>query len=163
MIRSIALAAVLFVPTAAQAQVQAIVGTTVIDGNGGPPVANATIVIDGKRIAAVGPRATVKVPAGARIIDGSRRFVLPGFIDLNNHITYGPLPPLLEIRDRIARGEITGPRLMVAATSSAGAGLTTRKASSPRGMTPGEAIVAATRTGASAAEEAGSVRDDRGG
>ena len=44
----------------------AIVGGTVIDGNGGPPIVDATVVVTGKRIAAVGPRASVAVPPGAR-------------------------------------------------------------------------------------------------
>ena len=55
----------------------AIVGATVIDGNGGAPMADATIVIRGKRIAAVGPRASVQVPKGARVIDGAGKFVTP--------------------------------------------------------------------------------------
>ena len=46
----------------------AIVGATVIDGNGGPPLTDATIVVRGKRIAALGPRASVrfrKAPASS--------------------------------------------------------------------------------------------------
>ena len=49
----------------------AIVGATVIDGNGGPPLRDATVVVVGERIEAVGPRASVQVPAGASIIDGT--------------------------------------------------------------------------------------------
>jgi imidazolonepropionase-like amidohydrolase len=68
----------------------AIVGATVIDGNGGPPLPDATIVVVGKRIAAVGPRASVAVPAGARRIDGAGKVVTPGFIDTNVHVSlYG--------------------------------------------------------------------------
>jgi len=43
----------------------AIVGATLIDGNGGPPVADAVVVVDGARIAAAGPRGAVTIPAGA--------------------------------------------------------------------------------------------------
>src|SRR4029079_11718304 len=46
----------------------AIVGATVIDGNGGAPMTEATIVVRGKRIAALGPRASVQVPKGARVV-----------------------------------------------------------------------------------------------
>ena len=68
----------------------AIVGATVIDGNGGPPLQNATVVVRGKRIEAIGSRASVDVPAGARVIDGTGKFVTPGFIDTNVHISlYG--------------------------------------------------------------------------
>ena len=73
---------------AAQAeQVIAIVGATVIDGNGGPPVADRTILVSGKRITEMGPRDSIQVPAGARIIDGNGKFVTPGFIDTNVHMS----------------------------------------------------------------------------
>ena len=68
-------------------QVTAIVGATVIDGNGGAPLRNATVVVSGKRITAVGPRSAVEIPEGARIIDGSGKFVTPGFIDTNVHVS----------------------------------------------------------------------------
>ena len=74
----------------ARAQATAIVGATLIDGNGGAPLPDATIVVAGDRIAAVGPRAEVDVPTGARVIDGAGRFVTPGFVDTNVHISlYG--------------------------------------------------------------------------
>jgi len=64
----------------------AIVGATIIDGNGGPPLSNATIVVEGRRITQVGPRNTVDIPAAARIIDGTGKYVTPGFIDTNVHL-----------------------------------------------------------------------------
>jgi len=36
----------------------AIVGGTIIDGNGGEPINNGVIIVEGKRIVAVGNRAT---------------------------------------------------------------------------------------------------------
>ena len=72
----------------------AIVGGTVIDGNGGPPIADATVVVTGKRITAVGPRASVSVPAGARVVDAKGKYITPGFIDTNVHLSlYGGTPP----------------------------------------------------------------------
>lgn len=65
----------------------AIVGATVIDGNGGQPLSDATIVIKDTRIAAIGPRSAVTVPPGSRIIDGRGKFVTPGFIDTNVHVS----------------------------------------------------------------------------
>jgi imidazolonepropionase-like amidohydrolase len=59
-----------------------------IDGRGGPPIANAVILIDGDRITAVGPGLTI--PPGARVIDLSRSTVLPGFIDCHTHVTSQP-------------------------------------------------------------------------
>ncbi len=61
----------LFVGPATVSADTAIVGATVIDGNGGPPLRDATVVVVGERIEAVGPRASVQVPAGASIIDGT--------------------------------------------------------------------------------------------
>jgi imidazolonepropionase-like amidohydrolase len=75
------------------AQVQpcaiAVVGGTLIDGNGGPPVADAVVLIRGKRIEAVGTRSSVTIPACARRIDATGKFVTPGFVDTNVHISLG--------------------------------------------------------------------------
>lgn len=88
-----ALAIAISVP-AAQTQADtaptAIVGGTVIDGNGGPPVADAVVLIAGSRITAVGPRSAVPIPAGARQIDARGRWIVPGLIDTNVHLSlYG--------------------------------------------------------------------------
>ena len=64
----------------------AIVGATVIDGNGGPPIPDATIVVRGKRVEAVGPRSAVPVPPGAQVVDAAGKFVTPGFVDTNVHL-----------------------------------------------------------------------------
>ena len=56
----------------------AIEGGTLIDGNGGAPVADAIVVIQGNRIAAVGRKGQVTVPANARVINAAGKFVLPG-------------------------------------------------------------------------------------
>src|SRR5437899_1807585 len=61
--------------------VVAIVGVTVIDGNGGPARPDETIIVRGKRIVEIGPRASVKVPEGARVVDGTGKFATPGFTD----------------------------------------------------------------------------------
>src|SRR5690349_8468257 len=68
----------------------AIVGATIVDGNGGPPLSDGTVVIDGGRITAVGARTAVTVPPGAETIDGRGKFVVPGFVDTNVHLSlYG--------------------------------------------------------------------------
>jgi imidazolonepropionase-like amidohydrolase len=68
----------------------AITGGTVIDGTGAAPRPNTTIIVQGERIAAIGPAADVAVPAGALRIDATGKFVLPGFIDLHVHLMYPP-------------------------------------------------------------------------
>jgi imidazolonepropionase-like amidohydrolase len=65
----------------------AIVGATVIDGNGGPPLSDATILVRGKRIEQIGSRASVTVPRNARVINATGKFATPGFIDTNVHIS----------------------------------------------------------------------------
>jgi imidazolonepropionase-like amidohydrolase len=68
-------------------------GATVIDGSGAPPIGPMDIVIEGNRIAevrAVGfPKVTIdpeRRPKDAtREIDGSRMYVLPGFVDMHGH------------------------------------------------------------------------------
>ena len=74
-------------PVASTDTLIALVGATVIDGNGGTPIPDATIVVRGKRIAAIGPSAQVKVPKGARVINAAGKFVTPGFIDTNVHLS----------------------------------------------------------------------------
>ncbi len=59
-----------------------------IDGRGGPPIANAVILIEGDRVTAVGPG--LPIPVGAKVIDLSRATVLPGLIDCHTHIAMGP-------------------------------------------------------------------------
>ena len=92
-------------PAAAQdpTSTLAIVGGTIIDGNGGPPIEDGTIVIQGNRITAVGPSASVEVPEGASVIDGSGKFVTPGFIDGNVHLSlYSGHETLVRYEDRNA-------------------------------------------------------------
>src|SRR3954452_5169136 len=57
-------------PVGAQAQNQALViqGATLIDGNGGAPVPNSVIVIQGNMITAVGRQGQVQTPAGAQVV-----------------------------------------------------------------------------------------------
>jgi imidazolonepropionase-like amidohydrolase len=74
---------------------------TLIDSNGGPPVDNQAIVVEGNRITSVGP-----VPGGmnledtdkVRIIDASGQWIMPGLIDGHCHLSFGqPVMPELSI------------------------------------------------------------------
>ncbi len=75
----------------AQAGSQAVLvidGGTLIDGTGGPPVADVQIVIEGDRIRSVGRGGTAP-PAGAQVIDAGGKFILPGLWDaLVNFLWY---------------------------------------------------------------------------
>jgi imidazolonepropionase-like amidohydrolase len=63
----------------------AIVGATIIDGNGGPPIEDGVIVVEGKRIVSVGKRTDAAVFA-AKTIDARGKFVIPGLMDANVHL-----------------------------------------------------------------------------
>ncbi|HKP27956.1 MAG TPA: amidohydrolase family protein [Gemmatimonadales bacterium] len=129
-------------------------GATLIDGTDRAPLANATVVVKNGWIIAVGPRAEVKVPAGARVVDLAGKWLLPGFIEMHGHVAIGaweidssgpkrklvyayddlasqeltksqlafgittvrnPATPTregVELRNRVRRGELVGPRII---------------------------------------------------
>jgi imidazolonepropionase-like amidohydrolase len=45
-----------------------------------------TVVIEGERIAQVGPSASVQIPKGARIVDGRGKYLIPGLVDAHVHL-----------------------------------------------------------------------------
>lgn len=80
------LAASMTVPAAAQ--VKAVTGATVISA-GESPLTDAVVVIEGARIARVGPAATTVIPPDADVIDARGKFVMPGLADMHNHVRTG--------------------------------------------------------------------------
>lgn len=87
--------------TAAADTLYAFVGGTVIDGTGAAPLTDATVVVRGSRIAAVGPRVTTTVPRGARVIDVRGKWLTPGFVDSNIHASiYSGLENFARYQDR---------------------------------------------------------------
>jgi imidazolonepropionase-like amidohydrolase len=75
-------AALLALPMVAAADLKALVGGMLVDGGGGPPLADSVILIDGDRITAVGQVGTLAVPAAAEVISTEGLTVLPGLWDL---------------------------------------------------------------------------------
>ncbi|MEM1329160.1 MAG: amidohydrolase family protein [Planctomycetota bacterium] len=69
----------------AEEAVRAFVGATLIPIDG-PEIENGVLVIEGGRIAAVGPAGSVKVPTGAEVIDASGRVIMPGLVDTHSHV-----------------------------------------------------------------------------
>ncbi len=106
-----------------------IEGGTLIDGTGENPVRDAVVVIEGNRIKEVGTMGSISYPAGARVINGEGKTILPGLIDAHVHISaymhplflhYGvttivdtanPTDWILAQREALRRGRIVGPRL----------------------------------------------------
>ena len=64
---------------------RALVGGTLVDGFGGPPIQNSVILIAGEKIAAVGRVGQLAVPQGAEVISTEGMTVLPGLWDMHVH------------------------------------------------------------------------------
>lgn len=70
-------------PAGTPAPPRAIVGATVIDGRGGPPMPNTTVVLRDGKIDCIG----CPVPEGVTAIDAHGMFVAPGLIDAHVHFS----------------------------------------------------------------------------
>jgi imidazolonepropionase-like amidohydrolase len=115
---------------------------TVITMDGGSVLAKHDLLVQDGRIAQISPTGTASAPEGTTVVDGTGRFLLPGLAEMHAHIP-GPEPagyaedlltlfaahgittirgtlgqPLhLELRSRIERGELIGPRLFTSGPS----------------------------------------------
>lgn len=114
----------------------AFTNVTVIDVSEGVALSDMTVLVSGDRITAVGAAGSVAVPANARVVDGTGRFLIPGLWDMHAHswdefvhrnillplyVAHGVTgiremsgaPYELEARAEITRGTLPGPRMMV--------------------------------------------------
>src|SRR5437588_2288794 len=98
----------------------ALTHVLIVDGTGGAPKSDQTIVIRAGRIAAVGPAASVQVPAGARVMDLSGSTVIPGIVGMHDHLFY------TAAGGRAVQMSYTGPRLYL------GSGVTTIRTTGSR-------------------------------
>lgn len=126
------------------APVIAFVGVSVLPLDSDRVLEDQTVVVRGDRIEALGPKASTPVPPGATQLDGRGRFLMPGLVDMHIHLQPGEGAPTdaagqqlslllangvttaralvappsgLALRDRVARGEVSGPTLKVAGPS----------------------------------------------
>ncbi len=123
--------------------VTAFVGVRVVPMDSERVLADQTVVVRGERIVEVGPSASVRVPAGARRVDGRGKWLIPGLAEMHGHVPPPSAPPAytedvlflylangittvrgmlgapgqLELRERAARGEIPSPTLYLAGPS----------------------------------------------
>lgn len=63
----------------------AITSASVVDVANGSLRSNQTVLVEGGRITAVEGADQVQVPTGARVVDGSGRFLIPGLWDMHVH------------------------------------------------------------------------------
>jgi imidazolonepropionase-like amidohydrolase len=122
---------------AAASGVTILTHATVIDATGAPAQPDATIVLVGDRIVAVGPHAPIPEQAGVQVVDLRGKYVLPGLWDAHTHwfdweevvpplmlangvtgtrVMWG-FPEMHTVRDRINAGITLGPPRVVMASS----------------------------------------------
>ena len=66
----------------------ALVHVRVIDGTGAAAKADQTLVIRDGSIVAIGPAASTTVPAGAMVMDLTGKSVIPGLVQVHEHLFY---------------------------------------------------------------------------
>src|SRR5881396_3205516 len=98
----------------------ALTHVLLVDGTGAAPKTDQTIVIRAGRIAAVGPAASVQIPAGARVMDMNGSTVIPGIVGMHDHLFY------TAAGGRAVQMGYTGPRLYL------GSGVTTIRTTGSR-------------------------------
>ena len=64
---------------------RAFTGATLFDGNGGPPVRDAVVLVRGGKIDCAGTRAACPVPPGVARTDLTGAFLAPGLVDAHVH------------------------------------------------------------------------------
>ncbi len=124
----------------------AIVHVGVIDVVAGKAIADQTVIVEGAAIRGVGNSASADVPRDARVIDGVGKYVIPGLWDMHVHSADTSTLPLFvangitgvrvmwgnpglggllkqhfTLRERIERGNVVGPKLVVASNIMDGA------------------------------------------
>jgi len=111
----------------------AIAGARIIDGTVRPPIENGVVLVRDGRIAAVGSRQSVTLPAGVRTVDARGKTIIPGLWDMHAHAAlpeWGPVylgvgvttvrdmggenSFLIAFRHAIASERVLGPRLLLA-------------------------------------------------
>ena len=122
----------LFAPIITSAQVTVLSRATLIDGAGGAPQKEVSIVIEGGRIRDLGPSSKIAAPPGASVVNVAGKFVVPGIINAHGHVGAKTAPQLrqyalygvttttsmqtdpdevVQVRDAQKRGELRGARV----------------------------------------------------
>jgi imidazolonepropionase-like amidohydrolase len=136
-------AAVATVATASQDGGYAFRDVTVISTAGEPVRRHQTVLVSGDRIVALGPADSISLLPATTIIEGAGKFLMPGLADMHVHLPGADSSGMttrntltlflasgvttirvmsgafrhLAVRDSIARGELLGPRMLVAGSA----------------------------------------------
>lgn len=110
-----------------------LIHATIIDGTDAPAQSGMTLIVDGKRITALGKDGSVPLPTNAQVIEATGKVVIPGLWDMHVHLSYtkasalpalvangvtgvrdmgGLLRELDEWRVKIESGVMVGPRIV---------------------------------------------------
>jgi imidazolonepropionase-like amidohydrolase len=118
------LLALLALPVIAQERVTLIRNATVLTITNGV-IENGSVLIRGSKIAAVGR--DLAAPAGARVIDGTGKYVMPGIIDSHSHTAVDgsvnevslPNTGMVRIADALTNEDISAYRQLAGGTTTA--------------------------------------------
>jgi imidazolonepropionase-like amidohydrolase len=132
--------------TVAQSAATAFIGVNVLPMDKEGVLADQTVVVAEGKIASIAPAAKAQVPAGAVKVDGTGKYLMPGLGELHAHIPGGTAPDAdiertlflyvangvttirgmlgdprhLVYRERVAKGEVLGPRIYTSGPSFSG-------------------------------------------
>ncbi len=81
-------------PRAKPSAATAYVGARIVSMKGDEVIENGAVVVEADRVLAVGPAASVTLPAGARRVDVSGKTIIPGLFDEHAHLHYSSLDVL---------------------------------------------------------------------
>ena len=83
---------------------RALVGATLLDGTGAPPVPDAVVILRGGKIDCAGTRAQCPPPKGVDTLDLAGHWITPGMVDAHVHFSQtgwaDGRPDALDVRDR---------------------------------------------------------------
>ena len=83
---------------------RALVGATLVDGTGAPPVADSVVLLREGKIECAGARAACPVPAGVETTDFAGLFITPGLVDAHVHFSQtgwaDGRPDSIDMRDK---------------------------------------------------------------
>ncbi|MDE0264850.1 MAG: amidohydrolase family protein, partial [Bryobacterales bacterium] len=95
----------LLLPLIAVAQNPLVIkNVTLVDGSGGPPTLDATVLVVNGRIALIGEGGTLQITDGYPIVDGTGKTLVPGIINLHGHV--GLTKGLVQAQENYSRANV---------------------------------------------------------